>query len=68
MLAAAEKHRIDEEGKYFDTTHFPQMLERFPFQGKGLYLIHGKVTDDFDFASLEAESMEKLPYRKDVRY
>ena len=59
---------LDEEGKYFDTTHFPPVLEKYPFQGKGLYLIHGKVTDDFDFASLEAESMEKLPYRKDGRY
>ncbi len=59
---------LDEEGKYFDTTHFPPSLERYPFQGKGLYLIRGLVTEDFDFASLEAESMEKLPYRKDGRY
>ena len=59
---------LDEEGKYFDTTHFPPQLDRYPFKGKGLYLIHGKVTDDFDFASLEVESMEKLPYRKDGRY
>jgi len=59
---------LDESGKYFDTTHFPPSLERYPFQGKGLYLIHGKVTDDFDFASLEADAMEKLPYRKDARY
>lgn len=59
---------LDEQGRYFDTTHFPPQLERHPFQGKGLYLIHGKVTEDFDFASLEADSMEKLPYRKDHRY
>lgn len=59
---------LDEKGKYFDTTHFPPSLERYPFQGKGMYLIHGKVTDDFDFASLEADAMEKLPYRKDARY
>jgi DNA polymerase-3 subunit alpha len=59
---------IDEKGKYFDTTHFPPSLDRYPFQGKGLYLIHGKVTDDFGFASLEADAMEKLPYRKDARY
>lgn len=59
---------LDEEGRYFDTTHFPPQLERYPFRGKGLYLIHGLVTDDFGFASLEAEKMEKLPYRKDGRY
>ncbi len=59
---------LDEEGKYFDTTHFPPVLERYPFKGKGLYLIRGKVTEDFGFASLEAEAMEKLPYRPDERY
>src|SRR5688572_26968122 len=59
---------LDEEGRYFDTTHFPPVLERCPFKGKGLYIIHGLVTEDFDFASLEAERMEMLPYRKDRRY
>ena len=59
---------LDEEGRYFDTTHFPISLDRYPFQGKGLYLIHGKVTEDFGFASLETDAMEKLPYRKDARY
>ncbi len=59
---------LDEEGRYFDTTHFPISLDRYPFKGKGLYLIHGKVTEDFGFASLEADAMEKLPYRKDARY
>jgi DNA polymerase-3 subunit alpha len=59
---------LDEEGRYFDTTHFPPVLEKYPFKGKGLYLLYGKVTDDFGFASLEAERMEKIPYRKDGRY
>lgn len=59
---------LDEQGKYFDTTHFPPSLERYPLKGKGLYLIHGKVTEDFDFPSLEVEGLEKLPYRKDGRY
>ena len=59
---------LDEQGKYFDTTHFPPVLERYPLKGKGMYLLHGKVTTDFAFASLEVESLEKLPYRKDARY
>ena len=59
---------LDEQGKYFDTTHFPPSLERYPLKGKGMYLLHGKVTEDFGFASLEVDALEKLPYRKDARY
>jgi DNA polymerase-3 subunit alpha len=59
---------LDEQGKYFDTTHFPPSLERYPLKGKGMYLIHGKVTEDFGFASLEVDALQKLPYRKDGRY
>jgi DNA-directed DNA polymerase III PolC len=59
---------LDESGRYFDTTHFPQTLDRYPFKGKGLYLIRGLVTEDFAFASVEADFMERLPYRRDARY
>lgn len=59
---------LDESGVYFDTTHFPPQLERHPFKGKGLYLIGGKVTEDFGFPSLEVGNMERLAYRKDGRY
>ncbi|MBP7239741.1 MAG: DNA polymerase III subunit alpha, partial [Saprospiraceae bacterium] len=52
---------LDEQGKYFDTTHFPPSLERYPLKGKGMYLLHGKVTEDFGFASLEVDALEKLP-------
>ena len=59
---------IDLEGKYFDTTHFPPALAKYPFKGKGCYLITGKVVEDFGFPSLEVSKMEKLPYVKDERY
>ena len=59
---------LDEQGRYFDTTHFPPSLERYPLKGKGMYLLHGKVTEDFGFPSLEVDALEKLPYRKDARY
>jgi len=59
---------LDEEGRYFDSTHFPPSLAKYPFKGAGLYLLRGQVTEDFGFASLEVERMEKLPYRKDGRY
>ncbi len=59
---------IDCNGKFFDTTHFPPSLARYPFKGKGCYLITGTVVEDFGFPSLEVDKMEKLPYIKDDRY
>jgi DNA polymerase-3 subunit alpha len=59
---------VDREGRYFDTTHFPPSLEAYPFKGKGIYMIKGKVVDDFGFKSMEVVGMERLPYRKDERY
>jgi len=32
---------IDEEGTYFDTTHFPDNLKQYPFLGGGCYLLMG---------------------------
>lgn len=59
---------LDREGQFFDTTHFPPALAKYPLQGKGLYLIEGVITEDFDFPSMEVTRMKKLPYRKDERY
>lgn len=59
---------LDLEGRYFDTTHFPPSLAKYPFRGKGCYLVTGKVVEDFGFPSLEVSKMEKLPYVKDERY
>lgn len=58
---------FDSEGNFFDTTHFPDSLKHYPFQGKGLYLILGKVVEEFGFASLEVEKMAKLPVVADPR-
>ena len=59
---------LDREGRFFDTTHFPPSLAKYPFRGKGCYLITGKVVEDFGFPSMEVTKMEKLPYVKDERY
>ncbi len=59
---------LDEEGNYFDTVHFPPSLSRYPFRGKGLYILIGKVVLDFEFPSIEVNKMEKLPYVADPRY
>jgi DNA polymerase-3 subunit alpha len=59
---------VDRSGHFFDTVHFPQALERSPFLGRGCYRIRGKIVEDFGFPSMEAHSMEKLPYVRDERY
>jgi error-prone DNA polymerase len=58
----------DVDGHFFDTVHFPPSLKAYAFQGKGCYIVLGKVVDDFGFASLEVSKMEKLPFVKDGRY
>ena len=58
----------DSEGRFFDTTHFPPSLARYPFKGRGCYLIEGRIVDDFDFPSMEVDKMERLPYVRDERY
>lgn len=59
---------LDREGHFFDTTHFPNTLKRAPFRGKGVYLIEGKVVEEFGFPSIEVLRMERLPFVKDERY
>ncbi len=59
---------IDVEGGYFDTTHFPPTLKKYPFKGLGCYLLLGKVVIDFDFPSIEISKMEKMPMIPDPRY
>jgi DNA-directed DNA polymerase III PolC len=59
---------IDTEGNFFDTTHFSQSLNNWPFKGSGTYLILGKVVEEFGFPSLEVEKMAKLPVKPDLRY
>ena len=59
---------LDVEGLFFDTTHFPPSLARYPFKGKGCYIMQGKIVEDFGFPSMEVDKMEKLPWVQDERY
>ncbi len=54
---------IDSEGEFFDTVHFPPSLKNYPFRGNGIYLILGKVTEEFGFQSIEVEKMAKMPFK-----
>ena len=51
---------VDATGEAFDTVHFPQVLMAWPFQGDGMYLLLGKVTEEFGQPSLEVEKMGRL--------
>ena len=54
---------VDVTGEAFDTVHFPQVLKAWPFQGDGVYLLLGKVTEEFGQPSLEVEKMARLEYK-----
>ncbi|MEY2948996.1 MAG: hypothetical protein RLZZ248_197 [Bacteroidota bacterium] len=59
---------IDPEGQFFDTTHFNLRNKKNNFTGKGIYLIKGKVTLDFNFPNVEVIAMKRLPMVKDERF
>lgn len=57
-------HFFDRDGICFDTTHFPPSLKQYPFKGNGFYKISGKVTQEFDYPSIEVDALIKLPFAK----
>jgi DNA polymerase III alpha subunit len=54
---------IDVQGEFFDTVHFPPSLKFYPFRGDGMYLILGKIVEEFGFPSIEVEKMAKMPFQ-----
>jgi DNA polymerase III alpha subunit len=54
---------IDVNGRFFDTVHFPKAVNQYPFRGDGIYLIKGKIIEEFGFPSLEVEKMAKMPLK-----
>ncbi len=52
---------LDTEGMWIDTVHFPQAAKAFPFNGPGCYRLIGKVTEEFDFTSIEIQQMYRMP-------
>ncbi|MBP0613549.1 DNA polymerase III subunit alpha [Chryseobacterium sp. cx-311] len=59
---------IDAAGEYFDTAHFPDNLQKYPFQGGGCYLLLGQVEVDFHFPTITVLKMAKMPFIPDPRY
>lgn len=58
---------LDHEGNFFDTTHFPDSIKKYPLKGRGIYLLLGKVVEEFGFPSIEVEKCSKLPLKPDPR-
>ncbi|MBT8303715.1 MAG: DNA polymerase III subunit alpha [Bacteroidia bacterium] len=59
---------LDREGQWVDTVHFPPVAKKFPFRGRGVYFLTGKVINEFGFLSLEVNSMRKCDYIEDPRF
>jgi DNA polymerase-3 subunit alpha len=53
---------LDRQGCFFDTNHFPESTKKFPFRGKGCYLLRGTVAEEFGFYSVNVEEMHKIEY------
>lgn len=59
---------IDNEGDFFDTAHFADSLQNYPFKGGGCYLLLGQVEVDYHFPTITISKMEKMPFIPDPRY
>lgn len=59
---------LDQRGQWIDTVHFPPVAARYPFRGRGIYQLGGKVVDEFGFLSLEIIEMKHLAYIVDPRF
>ncbi|RKS03091.1 DNA polymerase III subunit alpha [Flavobacterium sp. 102] len=59
---------IDAEGEFFDTAHFADCLQQYPFKGGGCYLLLGQVEVDYHFPTITISKMTKMPFIPDPRY
>ncbi|RMG58578.1 MAG: DNA polymerase III subunit alpha, partial [Bacteroidetes bacterium] len=58
---------VDRDGEYVDVTIFPPQAEKYPLAGPGVYLIAGRVVQEFGVYSLELQALKKYPYAPDPR-
>lgn len=59
---------FDKVFGWIDTVHFPNIVEKYPVRGGGVYAIKGKVTVDFDCTAVDVMVLKKLPVIEDPRY
>ncbi len=58
---------LDAAGDFFDTVHFPPSLASYPLHGNGIYLVEGKVVEDFGYAGIEVSRVGRMPLWPDPR-
>ncbi|MEZ4777654.1 MAG: DNA polymerase III subunit alpha [Bacteroidia bacterium] len=58
---------LDAEGQFFDVTLFPEVAKRNTLIGRGLYMMSGKVVEEFGHYSLEITRIKKYLYLPDPR-
>lgn len=58
---------LDVDGDFFDTVHFPPSLSAYPLRDWGLYLIEGKVVEEFGCPAIEVIRCGKMPLKSDPR-
>ncbi|MEP4534505.1 MAG: DNA polymerase III subunit alpha [Cyclobacteriaceae bacterium] len=54
---------LDEDGDFIDTVHFPPIAKKYPFNGRGIYVMEGKVTEEFDAIAIEVTRLQRLNYK-----
>lgn len=59
---------LDRDGAFIDTVHFPPIAAKYPFRGKGIYEITGKVMEEFNCVTIEVSKFERLAIIEDPRY
>lgn len=59
---------LDRKGYFIDTVQFPEIAAKFPFRGRGVYRIIGKVTEEFGFHTIEVSELYKQSMIEDPRY
>jgi DNA-directed DNA polymerase III PolC len=58
---------LDVELNFFDTVHFPNSLKDYKFQGAGVYLVEGVVTEEFGCYSLTVRRFAKIPIKSNPK-
>jgi DNA polymerase-3 subunit alpha len=59
---------IDIDGNYFDAVHFTDVVSLYPINGMGVYACYGKITNRFDFCSMNVVKSKKMSIAGDPRF
>ncbi len=58
---------LDQEGQFIDTVHFPVVASKYPFSGWGIFIIQGKVINDYGAISIDVTHIRKARLKPDPR-